>query len=230
MRILGFEKLSLVDFRDKIGCTIFLHGCNFRCVFCHNKELVLGNASDYQEVNFNDILDYLKLRKGKIDAVCITGGEPTINDDLKEKLIEIKKLGYYIKLDTNGTNFNMVKDLLENSIIDYVAMDIKNSYSMYYKTIGKEYDLNDVFKTINYLINNNYDYEFRTTLVSELHNQESILEIKDMLKGAKRLYLQKFITNDNCIDKDLHCVSLEKAKEYKDILEKSIKEVYLRNY
>lgn len=234
MKILGFEKLSLVDFEDKLGCTIFLGGCNFRCHFCHNKPLVI-NFEMANEISFEEILEYLKTRKGKIEAVCITGGEPTLAKDLKEKLLEIKKMGFFVKLDTNGTNFKIVKELLESKIVDYIAMDIKNSPNEYIKTIGiNEFNATNYFeeisKCVNYLINNNYNYEFRTTLVEEFFNEKSINELGMFIKGAKRLYLQKFYDNENCFTNNLHEVSLERAILYKDILKKYVNDVKLRSY
>lgn len=230
MRILGFEKLSLVDFNDKIGCTIFVHGCNFRCPFCHNYDLVCGNPDDFEEVSFDSILDYLKLRKGKIEAVCVTGGEPTLNYDLEEKLSEIKKIGYYVKLDTNGSNYSLVRKLLEKGLVDYVAMDVKNSLKAYNETIGKNIDLSECLKTIAFLINSSYDYEFRTTLVNEFHSSESIKEMGELIKGAKRVFLQKFVNNEHCLRPNLIEVSFDKANEYKDILKEYVKEVSLRGY
>ena len=230
MRILGFEKLSLVDFNDKIGCTIFVHGCNFRCPFCHNYDLVCSNPLDFEEISFTSILEYLRFRKGKIEAVCVTGGEPTLNYDLKEKLAEIKKIGYYIKLDTNGSNYLLVRELLEKGLVDYVAMDVKNSLQMYKETIGKDINVSECKKTIDFLINSSYDYEFRTTLVDEFHSYESKREKGELIKGAKRLYLQKFVQSENCLQSNLSEVSHDKANEYKKILSEYVKDVYLRGY
>ncbi len=232
MKIVGFEKLSLVDFNDKIGSTIFLSSCNFRCPFCHNSSLAFDNK-DNKEFSFSEILEYLELRKGKIEAVCVTGGEPTLNSDLETNLLEIKKRGFFIKLDTNGTNYLMVKRLLENNIIDYVAMDIKNSFKDYSKTIGVSFDNNkkeNIEKMISFLINSNYNYEFRTTLVEEFHHEESINDISNLLAGAKTLYLQKFVSSEFCINPNLHEVSEEKALKYKEMLSKKIDNVYLRGY
>lgn len=225
MKVSGFEKLSLVDFEGKIGSTIFLNGCNFRCPFCHNALLIYATAP---EIEFEEVLAYLKKRKGIIEAVCITGGEPAVNPHLREIVVELKKIGMYVKLDTNGSRFEIVKDLLEEGLVDYVAMDIKNSFTHYGKTIGGT-KLGDVEKTMKWLMNSGYDYEFRTTLVKELHTEEDIYEMKKMLTGAKRLYLQKFDDHNGDI-KNLSCINIEEANKFKDILSESIGEVHLRGY
>lgn len=233
MNIKGFQKLSLVDYDGYISCTIFLGGCNFRCPFCHNSALVTSldvNKFNNEDISLESILSYLDKRKGIIQAVCVTGGEPTINHDLKEMLLEIKKRGYFIKLDTNGTNLLLLKELLEEKIIDYVAMDVKNSLNKYKLTTNSNIDSNIIKQTIDFLINSEYEYEFRTTLVEEFHKEEDIQEMASLLKGAKRLFLQKFINSENCIDKSLHEVCFDKATNYKDVLNKTIKNVSLRGY
>ena len=192
--------------------------------------MVCSNPLDFEEISFTSILEYLRFRKGKIEAVCVTGGEPTLNYDLKEKLAEIKKIGYYIKLDTNGSNYFLVRELLEEGLVDYVAMDVKNSLQMYKETIGKDINVSECKKTIDFLINSSYDYEFRTTLVDEFHSYESIREMGELIKGAKRLYLQKFVQSENCLQPNLSEVSLDKANEYKKILSEYVKDVYLRGY
>lgn len=225
MKVSGFEKLSLVDFEGKIGSTIFLNGCNFRCPFCHNALLIYATAP---EIEFEEVLAYLKKRRNIIEAVCVSGGEPTVNPHLRDILVELKKLGLYVKLDTNGSKFEIVKDLLEEGLVDYVAMDIKNSFTSYGKTIGGA-KLEDVKKTMDFLMNSEYDYEFRTTLVKELHDEDDIHEMKKMLSGAKRLYLQKFDDHNGDI-KNLSCIDIEEAKRFEEILSESIGEVHLRGY
>jgi len=229
MNIKGFQKLSLVDYDGMIGCTIFLGGCNFRCPFCHNSPLVKENIND-PTIPFEEILKYLEKRKGIIQAVCVTGGEPTITRELKEMLVEIKKRGYFVKLDTNGTNLFVLKDLLESNLVDYVAMDIKNSLNKYNLTTDSKIDVNIIKNTVDYLINSNYNYEFRTTLVYEFHTEEDIVQLGKLIKGAKKLFLQKFVNNDNCINNSLSEVSHEKAILFKNILDSYVDEVYLRGY
>lgn len=226
----GFEKLSLVDFSDKLSCTLFTGGCNFRCPFCHNSSLVL-EYEEYQKYDFEEILEYLEERRKMLDAVVISGGEPTLCEDLEDKLIKIKALGYFVKLDTNGTNLKIVKNLIDSKLIDYVAMDIKNSYDKYNETIGlKNFKLEKIKDSIEYLLNNNVEYEFRTTLVKEFHNEEDMEKIGEMIKGARIIYLQKFVDHDSCIKEGLHEVPKEEALKFKRILEKYVEKVELRGY
>ncbi len=230
MEFAGLQKISLVDYEGKVACTLFTAGCNFRCPFCHNADLVIY-AKNVNYIPFEEILDYLNKRKGMLDAVVITGGEPTLMPDLKEKLYEIKKLGYKIKLDTNGTNPDIVKELVDLELIDYVAMDIKNSYEGYPKTIGlEEIDEKPILESINYLLSGAVDYEFRTTLVREFHTDEDIKNIAKMIKGAKRYFLQEFKNSGHCINPNLHEVSLHDAMRFKSILLPYINDVKLRGY
>lgn len=228
---IGINKVSLNDFDGYVSTTLFTGGCNFKCPFCHNKDLVF-NYNKFNKINFIDILNYLKDRKKLLDAVVITGGEPTLLPSLKGKIIEIKKLGYLVKLDTNGTNPDLLKELIENKYIDYVAMDIKNSLYDYKTTIGnKNIDLTKIVKSINYLINQNLiNYEFRTTLVQEFHNEKNIKELGELIKGSKKLYLQKFVNPKSCIEENLHEIDFNDALKFKAILEKYIDEVNLRGY
>lgn len=224
----GLEKISLVDYEGKIACTLFTKGCNFKCPFCHNASLVCG---DDPEIDFNEILAYLEKRKNFLEVVCISGGEPTLNIDLEEYLVSIKQLGYLIKLDTNGTNPDLMESLIKKNLIDYVAMDIKNSPSSYDKITGtKKVNLENIQKSIDYLKSNAIDYEFRTTIVDEFHNESNIEEIGNWLQGAKRYFLQKFVDHDTCISQNLHEVPKEKALKYKRLLQKYLPNVELRGY
>ena len=228
--ICGFNKLTMVDYDGKMSATIFLGACNFRCPFCHNSSLVL-DPNDNDKVSFSEIYDYLKLRRGILEAVCITGGEPTLYPDLKEMIVKIKELGYLVKLDTNGTNPGIVKELYKEGLIDYVAMDIKNSFAKYPITTGKKSIDNEPIKeSIEFLINSGIDYEFRTTLVKELHTIDDMKEIALMIKGAKRYYLQQFIDNGGCIVSGLHRVEKEEAHIFRDELRKTLEHVELRGY
>lgn len=224
----GMEKLSVVDFDNKVSCTLFTNGCNFKCPFCHNSSLVLSKVPP---LDFNVILDYLKTRKNIIDAVVITGGEPTLLDGLKEKIIEIKKLGFLIKLDTNGTNPACLQELINEKLIDYVAMDIKNGPTNYAKTIGlTSYDLTNIKKSIEILKKGTIDYEFRTTLVKEFHSQSDMKEIRNLILGSKKYYLQQFINRDECICHTLHEVDKKTAEEYLKIIGDAVSYVALRGY
>ena len=227
MKISGIQKLSMVDFNNHVSCTLFTSGCNFACPFCHNSGLVYGNE---QEISEKDIFDFLTKRKNILDAVVISGGEPTLHRDLPQFLERIKKLGYLIKLDTNGTNPEMLKDLFEKGLIDYIAMDIKNSINGYPETIGKCIAFDKINNSINYIMNCGIDYEFRTTLVKEFHNIDRIKEIAELIPNAKRYYLQKFIDSGNCISENLHEVTKDDANKFLKILLEKIPSTFLRGY
>lgn len=228
MDFVGIDKFSLLDYEDKVSCVLFCKPCNFRCPFCHNGTTVLEADTT---IPFEDILEYLNSRKGLIDAVVVSGGEPTLMPDLKEKIIKLKELGFLIKLDTNGTNPDIVKDLYENHLIDYVAMDIKNSFTLYPLTVGRSIiPFENIEKSIKFLINSGINYEFRTTLVDEFHDLESIKLMGELIKGADKLYLQKFVDRESCIKQGLHEVSKEKATEFLEALKPFVNKVELRGY
>ena len=230
MKIYGIEKLSLVDYEGKIAMTLFTAGCNFRCPFCHNSTLATGERLG-DEIPESEIFGYLNKRKGILNAVCITGGEPTLNKNLPAFIARIKKQGLCVKLDTNGTNPDMLEALVENKLVDYVAMDIKSGKLGYPLTTGIEnIDLTSIQKSIDYLMKDKVDYEFRTTLVDELHSEEDVEEMAKWLAGAKKLYLQKFKDSGDCIAEELHEVPLKTAEKYREILSKTIEKVELRNY
>ncbi|MDD6021300.1 MAG: anaerobic ribonucleoside-triphosphate reductase activating protein [Acutalibacteraceae bacterium] len=198
MLIGGFQKMTVLDYPGKVACTVFLTGCNFRCPFCHNASLVTERWS--QGVSTGDIFAYLQKRKGLLDGVCITGGEPLLNDDIDELIRPIKELGYLVKLDTNGSNPEKLRELMENGLVDYVAMDIKNSAEKYALTCGvKAVNFTKIKESIDLLINGNVDYEFRTTVVSQLHSVEDIENVGKLVKGAKALYLQGFVDSGELI-------------------------------
>ena len=228
MALVGLDKMSLLDYEDKISCVLFYKACNFRCPFCHNGLTVL-EAED--EFLFDAVLDYLKSRKGLLDAVVFTGGEPTLEPHLKEHIIKVKELGYLIKLDTNGTNPEILKDLIDSNLLDYVAMDIKNSEEKYPLTCGvKSINMDKIKESIHILMSSGIPYEFRTTLVDEFHKEEDMAGIAKLIKGSRILYLQKFVEREGCIQKGLHEVDEERAKTFKKLLSKYIDKVELRGY
>lgn len=227
MKISGFQKLSLVDFDGHISATIFVSGCNFLCPFCHNAGLVKGLEEIIPE---EEILNYLQKRHGLLDSVCISGGEPTLYPDLPQFISKVRNIGYKIKLDTNGTNLDMVKYLVENNLIDYIAMDIKNSLKNYNITCGKVIDTQKIEKTIEYIMSCGIDYEFRTTLVANMHTLDDIKDIGKLIKGAKKYYLQKFEDSGNCIEDGLTPIAKSEAEKFKDILQKAISNTFLRGY
>ena len=226
MKISGLQKVSLVDFNEHISATIFTSGCNFACPFCHNAGLVNNTE---MEIDKKEILSYLQKRKNVLDAVVISGGEPTIHRDLPEFISDIKKIGYAIKLDTNGTNLDMLKYLVDNKLIDYIAMDIKNTIDKYPDTIGNDYQFEQK-QVINYIMNCGLDYEFRTTLVYGYHTESDIIKIGQMIKGAKRYYLQKFVDSGNCLTSGLKEINYNTALKYQNLIKEYVTNTYLRGY
>ena len=224
----GMDKLSLLDFEDRMSCILFSKACNFRCPFCHNGLTVL--ESD-ETIPWKEVMEYLKLRRPMLDAVVVSGGEPTLLPRLVDKLKDIKSLGYEIKLDTNGTNPALVEQYIKLGLIDYVAMDIKNSEEKYAITSGvKQVDMSAIKKSIKLLKESGIAYEFRTTLVDEFHKIEDMDGLGSLIKGAKILYLQKFVDRDGCIQRGLHEVDEETANKFKEVLSKYVDDVQLRGY
>ena len=229
MAIVGIDKLSLLDYEDKVSVVLFSKNCNFRCPFCHNGDSVL-NAQE--ELDFNDILAYLKTRIGLVDAVVFSGGEPTLEPDLEVKMKAVKSLGFLIKLDSNGTNPELLEKLLDDKLVDYVAMDIKNSPSLYAETAGvNNVNIENIKKSISIIMKKAPDYEFRTTLVNEFHKGMNYDAFFELIKGAKKLYLQKFVDREGCIKKGLHDVDELEATKLRDyLLSKGLEFVSLRGY
>ena len=184
MKICGFNKTTLLDYPGRVACTIFLGGCNFRCPFCQNGALVM-EADTQPGYSQDEILAFLKKRKGILDGVCVSGGEPTLSAGLPDFLHEIKNLGYDVKLDTNGSRPSVVKKLAADGLIDKVAMDIKACPSNYHVLPGVTVDLDAIRETAGWLLNGDLDYEFRTTVVRELHSEKDFQEISQWLSGAK---------------------------------------------
>lgn len=198
MLIKGLQKLTLLDYPGKMACTVFTAGCNFRCPFCHNASLVTN--IDDERISEEEFFSFLEKRQGIIDGVCVTGGEPTLQPDLKDFLKKIKDLGYSVKLDTNGYRPEVLKDVVNSGLIDYVAMDIKNSQSKYALTTGIEnLDISKINESVEFLMSGVVDYEFRTTIVKELHTEEDIQDIVSWISGAKKYYLQGFIDSGDLI-------------------------------
>ena len=229
MEFQGINKLSLLDYPGKVCAILYIDKCNFCCEFCHNWNSLIA-AKDNEDIFFDDILSFLNKRVGILDAVVITGGEPTLMPDLESKIIKIKELGYLVKLDTNGTNPEVVKNLVDKHLIDYVAMDIKSSLDEYYRFSKDKNLYSKVEETINYLKTNAIDYEFRTTLISEYHNEEVIRKMSKLLKGGKRLFLQQFKVSDGVLNKNLHPVDEGLANKFVDIFKEDIDVVELRGY
>ena len=229
MEFKGINKLSLLDYPGKVSAILYVDVCNFCCEYCHNWNTLIA-PKDNEDLIFNDILSFLKKRIGVLDGVVISGGEPTLMPNLEEKIKKIKELGYAVKLDTNGTNPEVVEHLISAGLIDYVAMDIKSSLDDYHRFVKADSLIANVAKTIELLKSNKVDYEFRITLIEEYHSKEVIEKIAALLNGAKRFYLQQFKVSDGVLNKNLHPVDEGVANSYVKILSQYIDEVELRGY
>jgi pyruvate formate lyase activating enzyme len=196
MNVQGFQKLTLLDFPGHTACTVFTGGCNLRCPFCHNASLVKKPTENPNAAD--EVLGYLLKRKGLIDGVCITGGEPLLQPDLKEFILKIKEMGFKVKLDTNGALPKRLKEILP--LVDYVAMDVKSSLNTYPLLTGSEIDPLTFKESIDTIRNGNVLYEFRTTAVKGLHTKEDFIEIARMLEGEERYFIQKFTDSGNLIE------------------------------
>ena len=212
MRLGGLQKLTLLDFPEHTACTVFTQGCNLRCPFCHNSSLVLPEvAREYDEYDAEEFFDFLKKRTKLLDGVCITGGEPLLQQDIRDFIVRIRDLGFKVKLDTNGSFPEKLKELLDDGLVDYVAMDIKSSLEGY-KTIGgvNNPPTDKIRESIKLLKDSNIPYEFRTTIVEEFHNEEVLSDIGKLIEGAPRYYLQRFEDSGMLICEELHPVREEK--------------------
>lgn len=209
--IKGFQKLSLIDYPDKLCATIFVGNCNFRCGYCYNKDLVL-HADQLSTISENWVLDFLESRKTFLDGLCIGGGEPTLHDDLPNFLIQVKKLGYAIKLDTNGSNPTMLQQLIRRHLIDYCAMDIKAPLQKYSQVTSVPVNIASIKRSITILKKGDIDYEFRTTVTPEILTLEDITELVSDLQTAKRYVIQQFVpghTLDNTLQRQYSAETLE---------------------
>lgn len=233
MIIAGLQKMTLLDFPGRVACTIFLQGCNFRCPFCHNSDLLerQGNGT----IPVEELLSFLRKRQGLLDGVCITGGEPTLQPDLEDFVRQIKALGYPVKLDTNGGRPDVLKRLVGEGLIDYVAMDIKNSPARYGETVGlSKVDMEAIDESIRFLLSDAVAYEFRTTVVAQLHDDASILEmgtwLSSLLPGKKpaQLFLQKFVDRDTVIFSGLSAPDEEQMKGFVSLLAPFVEKVAIR--
>ncbi len=227
LEIKGLQKTSLIDYSPYTSCVVFLAGCDFRCPFCQNPDLVL-NPEKLDTIKKEDFFEFLKKRKKWLDGACITGGEPTLYKELPEFIKQIKDLGYKLKLDTNGNNPDMLKELVK--LADYVAMDIKSSLEKYDESAGVKVDIEKIKKSVEIIKNSGIDWEFRMTVVPALHSQEDFEKIGKWLKGAKRFFLQQF-SNKICLDKSFEKItpfSKEDMEEFKVILSKYISKVEVR--
>lgn len=213
LKIFGMQKLTLLDYPGKLASTLFAGGCNFRCPFCQNADLVFL-PEDLSEINSEDLNHFLKQRQSTLDGICISGGEPLLHEELEPFLKNLKKLGYKVKLDTNGSYPKLLKKYVDAGYIDYVAMDIKNAKERYAETIGLEvFDLTPIEESIDFLINGKIDYEFRTTVVKDFHGIQEIESMAEWLKDAKAYYLQAFVDSERVIQSGLNGYDAEEMQQ-----------------
>ena len=227
MKIHGLQKMTLLDYPGKVACTVFFGGCDMRCPFCHNAELLDGTAPSVMDDE--ELLAFLKKRRGLLDGVAVTGGEPLLQKDLPELAARIRDLGYPIKLDTNGTHPDRLDRMIRDGLVQYVAMDIKNCPERYAETVGlQQFDIEPVRKSVQILLEGRTDYEFRTTTVAEFHDDESFEKIGPWIRGAKRYYLQRFTDRDTVPFEGLHAPTEEQMKHWADLIRPYVPAVELR--
>jgi len=233
LTVAGLQKMTLLDFPGHVACTVFLQGCNFRCPFCHNSDLLPGSGEIFMTAE--EFLDFLKKRTGLLDAVCVSGGEPTLQKELPDFLRQIKTLGYKVKLDTNGFRPEVLKGLATEGLVDYVAMDVKNSPAAYGETVGvAKLDLSRIEESLRFLIGGTVPYELRTTVVSELHNEQTMEEMGQWLsalvpgKKPAKLFLQSFVNRDSVLRSGLSSPTDEQLQKYVFILTPYIDVVTVR--
>lgn len=229
MKISGLQKVTLLDYPGKIACTIFTCGCDFRCPFCHNSSLVTRADEAPILDEDEDILAFLRKRKKALDGVCITGGEPLIHADIRDFIIKIRELGFKIKLDTNGSFPAKLIELVEAGLIDYVAIDIKNSKEKYAQTIGlPTFDMSKIEKSVDFLMKGDIPYEFRTTLVREFHTLTDLEKIADWIGQSQAYFLQNFVDSGDLIQSGLHGFTPEEMREFYKALKNKFKKIELR--
>ena len=231
--ISGLQKMTLLDYPGKIACTVFLQGCNYRCPFCHNSDLLSHEAELFMSTE--EFLAFLKKRQGLLDGVCISGGEPTLSAGLKELMADIKALGFSVKLDTNGSRPAILRELVEAGLVDYVAMDIKNGPSRYAETCGlPKVDLAAIEESAAFLMSGAVDSEFRTTVVDPLHDEDSILEMGRWLhkiagdKPVKKIFLQPFVDRDTVVFSGLSAPNPAQMAAFVELLKPFALEINVR--
>lgn len=217
-KIGGIQKSSLLDYPEKISAIVFTQGCNYRCGYCHNPELIGANIEKEMPIqNVSAFFEFLKTRINKLDGVVITGGEPTLQPDLKEFIKQIKTLGFLVKLDTNGTNPEVLKELIDENLLDYIAMDIKAPIDKYSNIVNVKINTDNIKKSIELIMNSNVDYEFRTTVIQNQLSFNDFEKIGQMIKGAKKYYLQKFISS-KILDENLANEKTYSQKDFEKII------------
>lgn len=226
MKIIGVQKTTLLDFPGHIACTVFLGGCNFKCPFCYNSSLIDGDSSSF--IAEKDFFSFLNKRQGILDGVAITGGEPLLNPEIKDFIKKIKELGFKVKLDTNGSFPDSLQSLIEDNLLDYVAMDIKNTFEKYPMTTNCCVNIDNIIRSIQILLKGKIDYEFRTTVVKEFHSIEDFEIISKNIKGAKNYFLQSYQEKDSVLDKTLHPLTKDDLQACAEVARKNVLNVKLR--
>ncbi len=227
MQIYGLQKMTLLDYPEHVAATVFLNGCDFKCPYCHNFELVDGTARPLMEEE--EFFSFLEKRKGILDGIAISGGEPCLHNELPDFIRRIRAMGFLVKLDTNGYHPEMLSNLIEEHLVDYVAMDIKNSFSKYGITVGvPDLDTEPVRRSIDILMNSDRDYEFRTTVIKEFHEEKDFEEIGEMIRGAKKYFLQQYTCRETVPDQTLNPPSEDDLKQYLVVLSKNVPNARLR--
>lgn len=227
MQIHGLNKTTLLDYPEHVAATVFTGNCNFRCPFCHNGELVVCPETQ-PVIEEEEVLSFLKKRKGILQGVCITGGEPTIQKDLEEFIRKVRDLGYKIKLDTNGYRPAVLASLIHEKLLDYVAMDIKSSKTGYSRAAGVKIDIHYIEESVDCIRDSGLPYEFRTTVVRQLHEMSDFVEIGDWLEGSRAYYLQKFQDSGTLLQPGMTGYSKEEMEQFAEVLKKKIKIVGIR--
>ena len=228
MFVNGFQKLTVLDYPGKVACIVFTPGCNFRCPFCHNASLVT-HVDKETFLDVDEVMSYLKKRQGILDGVVITGGEPLLQDGIEDFIAQIKELGYSVKLDTNGSFPEKLISVVEKGLVDYVAMDIKNSKEKYGMTIGLgNFQIAPIEKSVDFLLQGKVDFEFRTTIVDGFHTLDDIQDIVVWIKGAHKYFLQNFVDSGDLIKPELKPVSVDLLKEMQRKASESIPTVEIR--
>ncbi len=217
MIIEGLQKLTLLDFPGQVACTMFSHGCNLRCPFCHNAGLVVRKAENI--INKEEISEFLERRKGILDGICLTGGEPLMQKDAIEFIRFLRGFGYKIKLDTNGFFPEKLKAVIDEGLVDYIAMDVKASLDNYALAVGiQDIDISPMKESVSIIMSSGIDYEFRTTAVKGIHTKEDFKKLGEFIKGAKRYYIQQFIDSGDLISSGMSAFSAEETKELLDVV------------
>lgn len=228
MKINGLNKTTLLDYPEHVAATVFCGGCNFRCPFCHNSDLVLSYESQ-PVISENEIFDFLNKRKNIISGVCITGGEPTLQGDLWKFIRQIKDIGLLVKLDTNGYRPDVIKRLVDGNLLDYIAMDIKSGLTNYPSASGVSgLNCDNIKESVDFIMNSGVQYEFRTTVVKGIHTKEDFVEINSLIKGCSLYFLQNYRDNENVIHPGFSGFTKEELEEFAELVRPYVGKVTLR--